>query len=81
MNTTRYWFPAKPHGWGWTVPNTWQGWAVLLAYIAAVVALAHLVSASAKPLLFWALLALATLLLILIFWLKGEPPDWRWRKR
>ena len=29
MQTERkYWFPAKRYGWGWGMPNTWQGWLV-----------------------------------------------------
>jgi hypothetical protein len=33
-----YWFPAKRYGWGWGVPLCWQGWAVLAAYLAVIVA-------------------------------------------
>lgn len=29
-----YWFPAKRYGWGWGFPVTWQGWAVLAAFVA-----------------------------------------------
>ncbi len=25
----KYWFPAKRYGWGWGIPNVWQGWLVL----------------------------------------------------
>jgi len=26
MQTERdYWFPAKRYGWGWGIPNRWQG--------------------------------------------------------
>jgi hypothetical protein len=32
----RYWFPAKRYGWGWGSPATWQGWVVLLAWLATV---------------------------------------------
>ena len=27
------WFPAIKYGVGWGLPVTWQGWAVMLAYI------------------------------------------------
>jgi hypothetical protein len=33
-----YWFPAKRYGWGWGLPMTWQGWLVLAAFLALVVA-------------------------------------------
>ena len=32
----RYWFPAKRFGWGWGPPATWQGWCVLLVFLALV---------------------------------------------
>lgn len=36
----RYWFPAKApgHGWGWGLPQVWQGWAVLAALFVLLVA-------------------------------------------
>jgi hypothetical protein len=27
-----YWFPAKRYGWGWGLPQTWQGWLVLAVF-------------------------------------------------
>jgi hypothetical protein len=33
-NDKKFWFPAMKYGVGWGFPVTWQGWAVLLAYIA-----------------------------------------------
>ncbi|MDB5259488.1 MAG: hypothetical protein JWO73_696 [Candidatus Taylorbacteria bacterium] len=32
----KIWFKAKRYGWGWR-PVTWQGWLILLAYLALVV--------------------------------------------
>ena len=32
------WFAAKRYGYGWNLPLRWQGWLVLLGYIAAIVA-------------------------------------------
>ena len=31
-----YWFPAKRYGWGWGVPNTWQGWVVVAVFAALI---------------------------------------------
>jgi hypothetical protein len=31
------WFPAKRYGWGWGLPVAWQGWVVLLAWLALFV--------------------------------------------
>ena len=35
--TKRYWFPAKRYGWGWGPPATWQGWAVLILWLAVLI--------------------------------------------
>lgn len=72
--TKRYWFPAKRHGWGWSLPTVWQGWAVLVAYLVALVAISSLVPRHANRVFFWALVALATALFVVIVWRKGEPP-------
>ena len=32
----KYWFPAKRYGYGWGLPNAWQGRLVFLGYLAAV---------------------------------------------
>jgi uncharacterized membrane protein YhaH (DUF805 family) len=74
----RYWFRAKRYGWGWGLPMTWQGWAVLIAFIGLVVAGAFLFpprKVLAAYLVYVAVLAVA---LIAICWLKGEPRRWRW---
>jgi hypothetical protein len=75
---TRYWFRAKRYGWGWGLPLTWQGWAILAAFIALIVADA-LVFPPRKALpAFIACVVGLSLLLVAVCWLKGEPPRWRW---
>ena len=82
----RLWFKAKTYGWGWT-PATWEGWAVTIADLAAVLGWTMYVAThpalAARPDFVWLLLlpivALATLLMI-VCWLKGERPRWRWGK-
>ena len=32
------WFPAKKHGYGWSLPTAWQGWAILLSFVTIGVA-------------------------------------------
>lgn len=69
-----YWFPAKQFGWGWGVPGVWQGWLVLGLYLAGITALMVFapedkVSMGVIPM---------TVLLLIICFLKGEPPRWRW---
>jgi hypothetical protein len=76
----RYWFPAKTFGWGWGLPSTWEGWAVLII----VVALAVLGSVYMLPKVGPAYFAVYCLflcgLLIAICFIKGEPPSWKWGK-
>ena len=75
--STRYWFRAKLYGWGWT-PVTWQGWAVLAAFLALLWADALVFPPrSAMPAYIAVVVGLSALLLV-ICWLKGEPPRWRW---
>ncbi len=72
------WFPAKKYGWGWGLPVTSQGWAVLIAYIL-------LLSWGCKVFLNQERITEFTLftlfisgLLIAVCWAKGEKPRWRW---
>lgn len=75
-----YWFPAKRYGWGWGLPTAWQGWVVLLVYVAIVVLLIWRVPPHSHPSSFVGLVVVASLLLGLVCWLKGEPPSWHWGK-
>jgi hypothetical protein len=84
--TTRLWFKAKRYGWGWT-PCTWEGWAVMLADLAAVTgwvayAATHpalILGRGGFVVLLLPIVALAAFL-ALICWRKGERPRWRWGK-
>jgi len=73
------WFPAKRYGVGWGLPNTWQGWAVLLAYFVLMAAGTSILLKSPKGAV-WLLpyVFSLTLLLIVICWKKGEKLQWRW---
>ncbi len=84
-NPQNYWFKAKLYGWGWT-PATWQGWLVILVYIALISILVFMRENSilgnpdsgsnfltlAMPII------VLTILLITICYKKGEKPQWRW---
>lgn len=72
-----YWFPAKRYGWGWGVPNTWQGWVVLAAF-AVLLSLGVIFRGPLGYLLFGAYTAAVCLGLVAVCWLKGGPPRWRW---
>lgn len=69
-----YWFPAKQFGWGWGVPSVWQGWVVLGLYLAGITGL--MVFAPEEDVTTG--MIVLTVPLLIICWLKGEPPRWRW---
>lgn len=74
----RYWFRAKRYGWGWGLPLTWQGWAVLGAFMLLLSAGSALLSCAHHPLLCALLAVLLSTALVGICYARGEPPKWRW---
>jgi uncharacterized membrane protein YhaH (DUF805 family) len=76
--TRNYWFPAKRYGWGWGPPRTWQGWVVLALYVAAMALIVMRVPPTSNIALFMLLVTAATAVMVLVCWLTGEPPSWRW---
>jgi len=76
-NDTRYWFPAKKYGWGWGPPTAWQGWVVLLASLLVMAwAAVHLLPRSPGS---FGMVTVGTVVVqLIICYLKGEPPSWRW---
>ena len=76
----RYWFPAKRYGWGWGVPSTWQGWVVLAIYAALLTFGIFRFRPEPDFGPFIGYVAVCSALLVVICWLKGEPPKWRWGK-
>ena len=74
MNGKRYWFPAKPagYGWGWGLPLVWQGWAVYAVFLAALVGgVTALAPMGQLAVIAWACLA-GALFFTVVAW-KGEP--------
>lgn len=72
------WFPAKHYGLGWGLPVTWQGWVVLLLYMLGLVASVRLLPPHEAPFAFGSCVAVLSAALIVVCWLKGEKPKWRW---
>ena len=70
------WFAQKRYGYGAGLPIAWQGWVVLLGYI-AVIGLAALLLA-AKPVAVIAIVVPATMVLLLIT-MRTTRGGWRWR--
>lgn len=75
---SRYWFPAKRHGWGWGPPTAWQGWAVLACFVGLVLVGSVWLLPSRGQVAFVAYAGLVCLLLVAVCWWKGERPRWRW---
>lgn len=76
-NNGAYWFPAKRYGWGWGPPTTWQGWVVLVVWIAAFIVGTIRLHHEHTALVLGYGLAMTFLLIAICYW-KGEPPKWRW---
>lgn len=82
MSTPRkYWFPAKRYGLGWGVPLTWQGWAVLIAYVALLISGALLIDIDQQIIGWLSYVIGLTGALLVICWRTGEPLRWRWGTR
>jgi hypothetical protein len=73
------WFPAKRYGWGWGFPITWQGWLVLVLWIVITAAGdAFFITRTYRA--FDGFLTAMCCILLVIAFVKGEPPRWRWGK-
>ena len=81
MNEPRYWFPAKRYGWGWGLPNCWQGWVILFGYLLMLGLPAQWLMRITGPVFFVAYVAVLSVALLAICYWKGEPPHWRWGDR
>jgi hypothetical protein len=81
MKNKKLWFKAKLYGWGW-VPTSWQGWVLTAIYILGIVNFSMQASVEESGsdflLTFAAKFIPLTLLFLLICYVKGERPRWRW---
>ena len=76
----KYWFYAKPYGWGWRASASWQGWAVRIVYAALVGAGIHFLLGQARVGPFCLYVGVLTVAGFGVCWWKGEPLRWRWGK-
>jgi len=70
------WFAPKRYGIGFGLPISWQGWAVLIAYLAAVFALAF--AFRRNPIQLIAALVPLTIAFLVIT-ARTTRGGWRWR--
>jgi hypothetical protein len=75
------WFPAMKYGVGWGLPVTWQGWAVLLSYIALLLLGGLFIGKSTFLIIpFVIYVFILSGIFLYVCWKKGEKPDVRWGK-
>jgi len=78
---TRYWFRPKRYGYGAT-PISWEGWAVTLATVLAMVVVSFALRLETKSYLaLTALIAFDVAALVLLFIVSRckTEGEWRWR--
>ena len=66
-----YWFPAKPSGFGWGPPTSWQGWVFLVGWT-GVLLFGPPVLGSNTLSAFMFFVGMTAVLMLVIFF-KGEP--------
>jgi hypothetical protein len=82
---TTYWFRPKRYGYGAT-PTTWQGWALILGTVAAMIAVSVALRRNEGPLLgIGLMLGFNVLALAVLFVVTRRKTDgemrWRWGDR
>lgn len=70
------WFAPKRYGYGSGLPIAWQGWTLLLGYLAITLGLSFIVAD--RPLIFFSLFVPLTFLFMLVA-AKTTKGGWRWR--
>ena len=77
-NPNNIWFRAKYYGWGW-YPATWQGWITMLIWAGLFIIIVG--SGDDKSNMMFSVVLpaiLITIALIIVCYIKGDKPCWRW---
>lgn len=77
MDEDDVWFEPKRFGYGAGLPVRWQGWALLLGYIALIAGLSLLLIPR-HPVPFYLIVAVATVALTAVA-ARHTRGGWRWR--
>lgn len=72
------WFPAKRYGWGWGPPTAWQGWVVVAIYLVMLLIGVFTIDPERQLPLFIGWMMGWSIALVVVCWIKGERPRWRW---
>jgi hypothetical protein len=70
------WFAAKRYGYGAGLPISWQGWVVMIGYLAVVLAAAF--AFGDRLIVLFAIVIPATALLLIVT-ARTTRGGWRWR--
>ena len=70
------WFAPKRYGYGAGLPISWQGWAILIGYMAITFATAFLFAT--RPLILFAIIIPLTTVLLVVT-ARTTRGGWRWR--
>jgi len=79
-NEKQIWFPAKKYGWGWGPPCAWQGWVVIAGFAVLLSTAAALFLPGGHFALWIASVLILAAGMIIMGYVKGEKPRWRWGK-
>lgn len=85
LSQNKLWFRAKNYGWGW-YPVTWEGWLVIILFVGFTTYRANKVSQmfdtdSSFIFRYFFEVLFSLIPLLVICYLKGEKPQWRWGKK
>ena len=67
------WFGRKKIGWGWGLPQTWQGWMLIIVFVALIILFRFI---SKTPLIFIILVLIDIVALFVIAWKTSGKPQW-----
>ena len=76
MTDDREWFAPKRYGYGASLPISWQGWAILLGYVALIGVAGFLIPYSLIGFASVVIMLSAVLIVITARTTRG---GWRWR--
>ena len=76
MNGDREWFAPKSYGYGAGIPISWQGWAVLAAFLALIAAACLLIPYTVIGFISVAMIITVPFVMIVARTTRGS---WRWR--
>ncbi len=82
MKNNKIWFKAKKYGWGWQ-PASLEGYVVTVVYILYLIGALRITDAiyysSGTVLInYTPHFIIATVILLIICYFKGEKPGWHW---